>query len=168
MPTWPHELPDRLLPLWFCLGGVWFVVWFVCFGGFFLAFWLQPASQLHLNSNKVTCADPAHIAPRLVQKRGELGGANFRQGTRDTELGAGNWEQGTGPGNWDRQLGTGNWGQGTGTGNRELGTGKWGLGKGTWDRELGTGNWGRELGPGDLRGGLRGLKPPSKGGLKGA
>ena len=68
MPTWPHELHNRLLPLWFCLGGVWFVVCFVCFGGFSLAFWLQPVSQLHLNSNKVTCAEPAHIAPRLVQK----------------------------------------------------------------------------------------------------
>ena len=47
---------------WFCLGGAWFVVWFVCFGGFSLAFWLQPVSQLDLNSNKKTCAEPAHIA----------------------------------------------------------------------------------------------------------
>ena len=29
---------------------------------------MQPVQQLLLNSNKVTCAEPAHIAPRLVQK----------------------------------------------------------------------------------------------------
>ena len=41
MPTWPHELRNRLLPLWFCLGGAWFVVCFVCFGGF-SDLWTEP------------------------------------------------------------------------------------------------------------------------------
>ena len=30
---------------------------------------MQPVWQLLLNSNKVTCAEPAHTAPRLVQKK---------------------------------------------------------------------------------------------------
>ena len=51
---------------------VWVVFGLLCglfvVGGFFLAFGLQPVLQLHLNSNKVTCAEPAHTAPRLVQK----------------------------------------------------------------------------------------------------
>ena len=54
-------------------GFVWVVfgfclVLFVLFGGSFLAVGMQPVLQLLLNSNKVTCAEPAHIAPRLVQK----------------------------------------------------------------------------------------------------
>ena len=70
MPTWPCELHNSvLLPLsplggWFC-----FLVLFGCwrFGGSLLAVGLQPVQQLLLNSNQVTCAEPAHTAPRLVQ-----------------------------------------------------------------------------------------------------
>ena len=59
-------------------GFVWVVfgfclVLFVLFGGSFLAVGMQPVLQLLLNSNKVTCAEPAHIAPRLVQKKHRRG-----------------------------------------------------------------------------------------------
>ena len=51
--------------LYWCDGWLWwFVVW-----GFFRAVVMQPAKHLLVKSITVTCAEHAHIAPRLMQNK---------------------------------------------------------------------------------------------------